>query len=228
MQTKYSTGKMWLFSLVALTVIFSYLVACSPQDTVAPAPTAEVLQMVLVQEPVQNLAPVELEDISYIGGGDCSADRATGDLYIKPDWYCLTIEGKGSAPIPLAVWTKIVRKVREHLTPTITVTNFPTATSTASATATEPNNPTATITGTPSPEPTQKTPEVTATNEPTETATPKPTKTPKPEITGTPCPTETPKDCHANSGRGNGSEDCDGDGDDDDPGNSGGHNNGGD
>lgn len=219
MQTKYFTNKVWFFSLVILLAIFAGLLSsCNSQEV--PTPTQEVkLENLTVKVQAIPFREDLREKVQYIGGGDCSADRYTGDLYITPDWYCLTIEGKGSAPTPLAVWTKIVRVIRERITPT--------ATSTATATANTPGNPTATITGTPSPKATDGTPAVTATDIPDETATPKPTKTPKPEITGTPEPDPT-KTCHVNSGDGNGSEDCDGDGDDDDPGNSGGHNNGGD
>lgn len=58
-------------------------------------------------------------------GGDCSADRATGDLYVKsenplvnlPDPYCLTVEGTpASYFVAPNYFTPVVQKVKAVVT----------------------------------------------------------------------------------------------------------------
>jgi len=191
---KYTTAYCLLVVAVALVVLFS---ACSPTATPQPTPTAvqkEISQPVLVEKPVEILS----EHINYIGGGDCSADRATGDLYISPDPYCLTYDGKGVVETPIAKLANIVKKIRVRVTatvfPTEVTTSVPTAENTIipAPTFVETSTPVPPATSTPSPEPTVK-PTKTPTQVPTEVP---PTKTHKPKPTEPPCQTPTPPPCN--------------------------------
>src|SRR5512138_1911106 len=69
---------------------------------ILPALMFAACQPAVVVAPVfsdYSMAPSTLHDdlvipvADYTGGGDCSADRATGDLYLQPDWYCLPVDG---------------------------------------------------------------------------------------------------------------------------------------
>lgn len=139
------------------------LASCTAVAVQAPAALPEQ-----VQTPITSMRlPLSPPFADYIGGGDCSADRATGDLYLEPDPYCLTAKGETIAAKIAKVVKHATQAVVTALTPTNTPTLAPTATST----------PVPTITGTPSP--TQK-----------PTGTPEPTNTPN--VTKTPEPTQEP------------------------------------
>jgi hypothetical protein len=179
MQTKYR-GRIWLISLVVLVAIFSLLLSAGKSKGVPPQPIE-----------------VNSGQSSYLAlGGDCSADRATGDLYYTPDGYCLNSQGTYLGYSWDTLWTKIAEVTRTAvatLTPTKKPHQKPTNTPTATVTTTSTVRPTETstkipptITGTPSPEPTEETSTPEVTEKP-----PKPTE----EVTETPCPTEKPKEC---------------------------------
>ena len=201
-----------LLALLAVILLSSCSPTAIPQPTVTP-----IIQRVNVSVVIPQNSPAI--SYNYVGGGDCSANNATGDLYVNhPDSYCEVFTGNTPAPTPLAVLTEIEKHIRERITATVTAvvtaTNTPPTTSTETATATATAKPTDTPTGTP-------TSVVTATSTPTNppTGTPSPSATPKvtktPKATKTPKPTkecnnknddkkpdENPSDCNAGGGNG--------------------------
>lgn len=215
--TKYPRTSKWMlrigiFLCVLPFILLAILAACTPTNTPAPTPTA-VERKVLYQPE----AVYPAEKAPYIGGGDCSADRATGDLYVNPDPYCLTDSGEPSVVATLTAFVQEIRqRIRETATAIVTATASPSATSTQTSTATATASPTITATNTPS-----KTPTGTFTPPPTVTGTPSPTATENPTATATatekptntpsPVPTEcknknsgkdgTPGECNAGGGQ---------------------------
>lgn len=152
-----------------------------------------------------------------IGGGDCSADNARSDLHSPRDFfYCEATYRLNPSSSSYIMETMVPAEAPQ----TLTVISTPKQGDNSGSEAT------------------QIAPESDDTGKPLETVEPRPTKpveTPEPNPTKEPtagptqdAPEENEETCHPNAGRGNGSEDCDGDGEDDDPGNSGGHNGGGD
>jgi hypothetical protein len=150
--------------------------------------------------------PVEVNSgqSSYLTlGGDCSADRATGDLYYTPDGYCLNSQGKYLGFSWDTLRTKIAEVTRTAvatLTPTKKPHQKPTSTPTATVTTTSTVRPTKTstkipptVTGTPSPKPTEEV-----------TETPRPTEKPKEckKKNDDKKPGENPTDCNAGWGNG--------------------------
>lgn len=66
--------------------------------------------------PSSQAAPTVPTHSPLIVGGDCSADRATGDLYVEPDGYCMT-----SNDLPAQQPAIVDKKIDDHETTTVTV-----------------------------------------------------------------------------------------------------------
>lgn len=207
MQTKYtiSTGKAWFYALLIWAGILALAIlaaGCSPQNNPTPPAPTQIEQRISAGVSVQRVAESKAEIRPRIGG-DCLADRYTGDVWKRYDWYCQPDEGSGNSVVE--VLAEATRKAKERIVATLTAIVTPTNTPTASPT--KETTPVPTITGTPSP--TQETPTAT----PTVSKTPKPSKTPtnthtaeptvNPTNTATPEPTETsaPECKNKNSGK---------------------------
>lgn len=81
--------KLISLAMVLLVILTAFLVfSAKPSAVAMPEKTAQIAE-----------TPSYVELQQRMLGGDCSADRATGDLYVSPDFYCLNSYGAPPAVI---------------------------------------------------------------------------------------------------------------------------------
>jgi len=93
---------------VVIAGLTAVLVSLTSLDVQVPVQAAPVLTGIK-QTVTPTVVPTIYHYILTVGG-DCSADRATGDLYLDPDGYCMASDGAAQQPV--------VKKNENHQTTT--------------------------------------------------------------------------------------------------------------